>query len=270
MSANSANPTSWRLSSPTSRRDQQTSRRSASTPHVSKPQPEQIYGIARDGSLGFAHQLMFRTRGPDLSAIAADAHFAPAAATVLGGVEEQPTALHASASLGARQLFFHEQGQRRKRNGPEDCPLHVPAWIPGPDVGTITHFHLGEAEALCVRGCQRSPQLLRDWPLLCKGCSDRPDKLSDLEYLLEYYASELRALGNGRPYVGAVGRCHDAGVFDPLHDGIEVSEVFLMREETTAGRRICEIQRKLAADEIEAAGAGRQREWLRFTSTSHM
>jgi hypothetical protein len=46
--------------------------------------------------------------------------------------------------------------------------------------------------------------------------------------------------------------------------------VFLMREETTARRRICEIQRNLAADEIEAAGAGRQREWLRFTSTSHM
>ena len=27
-----------------------------------------------------------------------------------------------------------------------------------------------------VRGCQRSPQLLRDWPLLCKRCSDRVEE----------------------------------------------------------------------------------------------
>src|SRR5262245_31434256 len=86
--------------------------------------PDQEYfadGI-HDVPLGFAHQLLFRTRGANLSAIATDAHFAPAAAAILGGVEEQPTALHPSASLGARQLFFHEQGQRRKRNGPEDRP----------------------------------------------------------------------------------------------------------------------------------------------------
>jgi hypothetical protein len=50
-------------------------------------------------------QPLFRTGGADLSAIAANSHFAPAAATVLGGFEQQPTALHASASLGARQLF---------------------------------------------------------------------------------------------------------------------------------------------------------------------
>jgi hypothetical protein len=67
---------------------------------MSKLQPEQLLGIARDGPLGFAHQLLFRTRGADPRAIAAGAHFAAAAGTV-GAVEEQPTARHASASLGA-------------------------------------------------------------------------------------------------------------------------------------------------------------------------
>jgi hypothetical protein len=44
---------------------------------------------------------LFRTRGADPSAIAAGARFATTVVTVLSAVEELPTALHASASLGA-------------------------------------------------------------------------------------------------------------------------------------------------------------------------
>ena len=57
---------------------------------------------------------------------------------------------------------------------------------------------------------------------------------------------------------------------DPPHDGIEVSEMLLMPGRAAAGRRIGEIQRQRAADEVKAAGTGRQRERLRFASTSHL
>jgi hypothetical protein len=42
---------------------------------------------------------------------------------------------------------------------------------------------------------------------------------------------------------------------------LEVSEVFLMREETTARRRICEIQRNLAADHGKRAVAHQAMRW---------
>jgi hypothetical protein len=57
---------------------------------------------------------------------------------------------------------------------------------------------------------------------------------------------------------------------DPLHDGVEVSQVLLMPGRAAAGRRIGEIQRQRAADKVEAAGTRRPRERLRFVGALHL
>src|SRR5215510_3555625 len=54
-----------------------------------------------NGMLGLCSQLLAHPRGANFRAIAADAHFTPATAVVLGGVEEQPAALHAGTAFGA-------------------------------------------------------------------------------------------------------------------------------------------------------------------------
>src|SRR5215471_18576300 len=48
---------------------------------------------------------------PPFGAVAAYTHLAPAAALVLGGVEEQPATFLACTPLGAQQVLLHQQRQ---------------------------------------------------------------------------------------------------------------------------------------------------------------
>src|SRR5262245_55815 len=67
--------------------------------------------------------------GAHLGAVAADAHLAPAAAVVLGGVEKQPAAFLAGAAPGTQEVLLHEQRQRRQRDRSQDRRQNVAARI---------------------------------------------------------------------------------------------------------------------------------------------
>src|SRR5258708_33626803 len=70
--------------------------------------------------------------GAGLGAAAADFHLAPAAAVVLGEVEEEPAAVPAAALLDAGQLRRRQQIRGRACDRPEHAVEGGPALVPDP------------------------------------------------------------------------------------------------------------------------------------------
>src|SRR5215470_12436305 len=90
-----------------------------------------------------------------LCPVAAHLHLAPAAALVLGGVEEEPAAMLAGALLDARQVGLRERRQRREGDGAEDRLDDPVLGMPDPgEVGLVRgEPRLGNAS--CVGMCER-------------------------------------------------------------------------------------------------------------------
>src|SRR5262249_17308678 len=82
---------------------------------------------ARSSSLALPQPLLF-------GAIAAHLHLAPAAALVLGGVEEQPAAVRAPALLDPRQLGLTQQADGGERNRTENRFGGPRSGVPGPRI----------------------------------------------------------------------------------------------------------------------------------------
>ena len=164
----------------------------------------EIFRLMRQASRGIGKRPTGVTLSPPLCpramrlllrSIAAHLHLAPAAALVLGGVEEEPAAMLAAALLDARQVGLRQHRQRRQGDGTED--RFDDAVLGAPDPGKIRRAgrKAGLEDGGGVDMRESVDMLWARPPAASAGDADRIDDLTQRQGAVEQSCAERRVGG---------------------------------------------------------------------------